>query len=74
MEVGDDLDKSNLGDSADPIETSRVVADQGVRNSLAEPTDETILAVAAQNPKNNLEMRNDCVMEERAENPYTECQ
>ena len=74
VEMGDDLDKSNLGDSADPIETSRVVADQGVRNSLAEPMNEATLAVAAQNPENNLEMRNDCVMEERVENPYTECQ
>ena len=72
--MGDDLDKSNLGDSADPIETSRVVANQGVRNSLAEPTDETTHVVAAQNPENNLKMKNDCVMEERVENPYTECQ
>ena len=73
VEVGVGLDKPNLSDSADALEASRAVAGQGVSNSLAAPTDKTTLAVAAQIPESNLEMRNDCMMEERAENPYTEC-
>ena len=72
---GSDLSKSNQSDSTDSREeTSRVVADQGLRNGSADPTNETTHAVAAQNSEINLEMRKDCVMEKSVENPYAECQ
>ena len=74
VEVGDDLGKSNQRDLADSREgTSRVVAAQDLQNGLADPTDETAHAMAAQKPEINLEMRKDCVMEESIENPYAEC-
>ena len=74
VEVGVGIDNPNPSDSADALEASRAAAVQGESNSLAAPTDKTTLAVAAQISESNLEMRNDCVMEERAENPFIECQ
>ena len=75
VEVGDDLSKSNQSDSTDSREeTSRVMADQGLRNGSADPTNETTHAVAAQNSEINFEIRKDFVMEKSVENPYAECQ
>ena len=73
VEVGVGIDKPNPSDSADNSEASRAAADQGASMSLAAPTDKTTLAVAAQISESSLEIRNDCVMEERAENPFSDC-
>ena len=79
-EAGKALDKSNQSnlnpsDADAPKEvTTRAVAAPNQLNDLVESREETTRVVALHCSKTNLEIRKDCVMEDRIENPHAVCQ
>ena len=79
-EAGKALDKSNQSnlnpsDADAPKEvTTRAVAAPNQLNDLVESREETTRVVALHSSKSNLEIRKDCVMEDRIENPHAVCQ